>query len=447
MKKTAIACFITAIINLEFAPMLNRKSAPVITDAVKFQLNLPAHQKITLRNGVDVYLVDMGTVDTLMMNVIFYAGNCYESQNLVAPATNFMLKNGTRSKTAYQINDYFEYYGAYLNRQAGHETAELTLHCMKKHFSELLPVVSELIAESTFPEEELEIYKTNMQQRLQVNLRKNDFIAGRMIDSYLFGAGHPYGRYSSIEDYTALNIQGVKEFYSQFYLNGRCVIFIAGPLPEGIQTLVETYFGGLPLQGSSKPESDLAAMVPAKEKKYRITNDPDSVQGAIRIARNFPNRHHPDFQKTQVLNNIFGGFFGSRLMANIREDKGYTYGIHSYLTNLIQESALMISTEAGKDVTEATIQEVYLEMKRLCDEPVSAEELKTTKNFMIGTLLGDLDGPFQVAGRWKSLILNDLTDEYFYNGIETIKNIQPLVLQELANKYLTGADFYELVVF
>ncbi len=155
-------------------------------------------------------------------------------------------------------------------------------------------------------------------------------------------------------------------------------------------------------------------IIPAEEKKYRVTNDPDGVQGAIRIARNFPNRHHPDFQKMQVLNNIFGGFFGSRLMANIREDKGYTYGIHSYLINLIQESALMISTEAGKDVTEDTIREVYLEMKSLCDEPVQEEELKTSKNFMIGTLLGDLDGPFQVAGRWKSLILNDLTEEYFY---------------------------------
>jgi zinc protease len=149
----------------------------------------------------------------------------------------------------------------------------------------------------------------------------------------------------------------------------------------------------------------------------------------------------------QVLNNILGGFFGSRLMANIREDKGYTYGIHSYLVNLIQESALMISTEAGKDVTEATIREVYLEMKRLCDEPIPEEELLTSKNFMIGTLLGDLDGPFQVAGRWKSLILNDLSEEYFYNGIETIKNIQPSELLELANKYLKADDFYELAVF
>jgi zinc protease len=427
--------------------MLNRKAVPEITDAVKFQLSLPPHRKITMRNGVDVYLVNMGTVDTVMMNVIFYAGNYYESENLTAAATNFMLKNGTRSKNAYQINDFFEYYGAYLNRQAGHETAELTLHCMKKHFAELLPVIAELITDSIFPEEELGIYIKNMQQRLQVNLRKNDFIAGRLIDTYLFGPSHPYGRFSSMEDYAALQVDDVKKFYKKYYQEGRCVIFIAGPLPDNIETLIASNFGTLPLTGSSRPDMADVTILPAHEKKYRITNDADSVQGAIRIARNFPNRHHPDFQKMQVLNNIFGGFFGSRLMANIREEKGYTYGIHSYLTNLIQESALMISTEAGKDVTEATIQEVYLEMRRLCEEPIPADELKTSKNFMIGTLLGDLDGPFQVAGRWKSLILNGLTEDYFYRGIEIIKNINPVELQELANKYLNATDFYELAVF
>jgi predicted Zn-dependent peptidase len=427
--------------------MLNRKSVPEITDAVKFELKLPPHEKISLRNGVDVFLLDMGTVDTLMMSLVFYAGNCYENENGVAAATNFMLKSGTRSKSAYEINDFFEYYGAYLNRQSGHETAELTLHCMKKHFAELLPVVSELITDSIFPEEELAIYKKNMQQRLQVNLRKNDFIAGRLIDAYLFGSEHPYGRSSSLEGYAAIRMDEIKDFYQQHYLKGRCLIFIAGPLPPGTRELIETHFGGLSLSGSQKPEKTAAPILPAKEKKFRVTNDPDSVQGAIRIARNFPNRHHPDFQKMQVLNNVFGGFFGSRLMANIREDKGYTYGIHSYLLNLVQESAFMISTEAGKDVTEETIREVYLEMKRLCEEPVPEDELKTSKNFMIGTLLGDLDGPFQVAGRWKSLILNGLTEDYFYRGIETIKTISPPELQDLANKYLKPDDFYELAVF
>ena len=99
------------------------------------------------------------------------------------------------------------------------------------------------------------------------------------------------------------------------------------------------------------------------------------MQGSIRIARPFPNRHHPDFLKVLVLNTVFGGFFGSRLMSNIREDKGYTYGIHSYLQNHIQQSAWMISTEAGKDVCEATITEVYKEMKDLREELVDEEEL------------------------------------------------------------------------
>ena len=427
--------------------MLNRKSAPEITDAINFQLNLPPYQKISLKNGVEVFLLDMGTVDTLMMSLVFYAGNYYENENGTAAAANYMLKSGTRSKTAYDINNFFEYHGSYLNRQSGHETAELTLHCMKKNFSELLPVIAELVVESTFPEEELEIYKKNMQQRLQVNLRKSDFVAGRLIDSYLFGPEHPYGRFSTLDTYSSLHIDRLKEFYREYYLNGRCVIFMAGPLPEGVAPLIDQHLGSLPLKGSVRPGSLSKPILPAKEKKYRITNDPDSVQGAIRVARNFPNRHHPDFQKMQVLNNIFGGFFGSRLMANIREDKGFTYGIHSYLLNLVQESGFMISTEAGKDVTEETLREVYLEMKRLCNEPVPDDELKISKNYMIGTLLGDLDGPFQVAGRWKSLVLNGLTEEYFNRGIEIIKSIQPSEIQELANKYLNPDDFYELAVF
>ena len=182
------------------------------------------------------------------------------------------------------------------------------------------------------------------------------------------------------------------------------------------------------------------------EKKYRIVNDPDGVQGAIRIASAFPNRRHPDFMKAQVLNNVFGGFFGSRLMSNIREEKGYTYGIHSYLENHIQQSAWVISTEAGKDVCEATVTEVYKEMEELRNKPVDAEELLLVRNYMIGSILGDLDGPFQIINRWKNIILHGLDESFFYNQIETIKTVSAEELQQLANKYLQPDKFYELVV-
>jgi predicted Zn-dependent peptidase len=164
------------------------------------------------------------------------------------------------------------------------------------------------------------------------------------------------------------------------------------------------------------------------------------------MARPFPNRHHPDFKKVMILNTLFGGFFGSRLMANIREEKGYTYGIHSYIQNHIQETAWMISTEAGKDVCEATIAEVYKEMDLLKEELVDEEELLLVKNYMMGSNLGDLDGPFQIINRWKNLILNGLDENYFYDYINTIKSVTAEELQQLSNKYFAAEEFFELVV-
>jgi predicted Zn-dependent peptidase len=184
----------------------------------------------------------------------------------------------------------------------------------------------------------------------------------------------------------------------------------------------------------------------AIEKKYRIQNDADGVQGAIRMARPFPNRHHPDFMSMMVLNTVFGGYFGSRLMSNIREDKGYTYGIHSYVQNHLQDTAFMISTEAGKDVCEATVKEIYNEMKILREERIDEEELLLVRNYLMGSILGDLNGPFQIIGRWKNIILNNLDEEYFYKSVDVIRNISAEALNNLANKYFQAGDFYELVV-
>ena len=133
-------------------------------------------------------------------------------------------------------------------------------------------------------------------------------------------------------------------------------------------------------------------------------------------------------------------------MSNIREDKGYTYGIHSYVQNHIQSTAWMISTEAGKDVCEATIAEVYKEMNLLKTELVEDDDLKLVQNYMMGSILGDLDGPFQIIARWKNYILNGLDESFFYNAINTIKDITPTDIQQLAQKYLNPEEFYEMVV-
>lgn len=423
--------------------LLERKKAPAIVDAVNFHLQLKTADKFTLRNGVEVYAVNAGAEEVLSLEWVFFAGNWQEEQNLVAASANFLLRNGTSKRTAFQINEHFEYYGSYLNRACYNETATITLHCLNKHIQELLPVVKELIIDSIMPEEELAIYKQNMKQRLKVSLKKSDFVASRLIDVYLYGEQHPYGKFSKAEDFDILQREQLLKFYDEYYRNGKLILFAAGKLPANLETLLNEHFGDLPNKPVTLKEIKLATTA---EKKFRITNDPEGVQGSIRIARPFPNRHHPDFIKVQVLNALLGGFFGSRLMSNIREDKGYTYGIHSYLQNHIHDSAWMISTEAGKDVCEAAIAEVYKEMKGLREELVGEDELLLVRNYMMGGILGDLDGPFQIIARWKNIVLNGLDEQYFYNSINTIKTIPAEEIRSLAQQYLNPEDFYELVV-
>ena len=425
--------------------MLNRQESPVIVNAVDFDLQLKPYKHFTLDNGVPVYSVDAGAQELTQIEMVFYAGNWFDEKGIIAGATNALLKNGTKNKSAYEINGIVDFYGAHLNRNCYNETSTVTLHTLNKHLSQLLPLMAEIVSESVFPEEELAIYKQNQKQKLEVSLKKCDFVANRLIDEYVYGFQHPYGRYAKTADYDDLQREQLQAFFQQYYTNGKCIIFVAGKLPEDIQESLNKTFGSLPFN-NNKTEYKVIPQISAAEKKYRITNDENGVQGAIRIARPFPNRHHPDFIGVQILNNIFGGFFGSRLMNNIREDKGYTYGIHSHLQNHIHNTAWLISTEAGKDVCEATITETYIEMGKLRNDLVEDEELFLVKNYMMGSLLADLDGPFHTIPRWKNYILNGLDADYFNQSIRTIKTISPDELQVLAKKYLNPEEFYELVV-
>ena len=425
--------------------MLNRSKAPHIKDAVAYNITLKKPDVCKLDNGVDVYNVQAGTEEVVQIEWVFRAGNWFEEQNLVASAANFLIKNGTRNKSAYEINEFVDFYGAYLNRSCYNETAVVSLHCLSKQLEHILPLVQEILVDAILPEEELLIYKQNMKQRLAVNLKKCDFIAGRKIDALLFGDHHPYGVYSEMNDYDALQQHALADYYNVFYKNGHCTIFSAGILPSNYQQLLNKYFGSLPFNKTATKEIS-HAILPSSQKKWNILNDAEGVQGAIRIARACPLPTDPVFPKLQVLNVLFGGFFGSRLMTNIREDKGYTYGIYSYLMNHIHASAILISTEAGRDVCEATVKEVYHEMEQLRMHEVGKEELLLVKNYLIGTLLGDLDGPFHIIGRWKNLILHGMNESHFNYYVDVIKSIESKELKQLAEEYLHPADFYELVV-
>ncbi|MEO6188516.1 MAG: insulinase family protein, partial [Ginsengibacter sp.] len=213
----------------------DRSIAPPIKDAIEFNLLLKPCEKFSLNNGAPVFYLNDGAEEVVLLEFMFYAGNSFENKNLVAAATNHLIKNGTAKKTALEINEHFDYYGSYFSRSTQSETATITLHCLSKHLKELLPMVREIFTESVFPQQELEIFQQNSIQRLLVSLQKSEFVAGRLIDKYLYGEKHPYGRMSSADDINALDRNELLDFYKHFYIDAKCLIFAAGRLPADFQ--------------------------------------------------------------------------------------------------------------------------------------------------------------------------------------------------------------------
>ncbi len=427
--------------------MIDRLNPPAIHDAVNFNYTLSDCNQQICQNNIPIYWLNAGSQEVIQIDWVFKSGLWNESKTAVAAATAGLLKNGTATKNAFEINDAIEFYGASLRVSINNDFGFVTLHTLTRHLPKLLPIIKEVILEPTFPEAELEVYIKNSLQRLNINLMKGDFIANRNIDAMLFGKQHPYGRYTEREDIQALTVADLKQHHQQFYTSSDCTIFMAGNMSQNEVDLIAQYFGSESWNDANSNLNIIHDLQPSTEKYKRIVNDEKSVQGAVRLARSCISRGHPDFAPLIVLNTLFGGYFGSRLMANIREEKGYTYGIYSQLYPTQKAGALLIATEAGHQVCEATVEEVFKEMKLLREVPVSEDELLLVKNYLLGNLLGDLDGPFSIMQRWKNLVLNQLTTSYFDKNIEVYKSIKPQQLHELANQYFKEEDFYNLIVY
>jgi predicted Zn-dependent peptidase len=425
--------------------MLDRKTAPAIHDAIEFDFVLPTIQKEELKNGMPLYWFNGGVQDVVEINWVFPAGLWYETKSAVAHAVTGLMKNGTSTKSAHEINEALEFYGASLRIHPGNDFATLTLHTLTKHLPSLLPIIYEILSDAVFPEEELQLHKQNSIQKLLVSMRKCDFVANQKIDAALFGEEHPYGRFTQQLSIEELKREDLLAFYQKNFSLTNAQIFMAGKVGKKEIDIVNEVFGKQ-IAHSEKIVPQTFAPITSTEKKQEFINDVNGVQGAIRLGRLFPNRHHEDYAPMVVLNTLFGGYFGSRLMSNIREEKGFTYGIYSSIAPYINSGSLSVHTEVGREVIEPALKEIKHEMNLLCNELADDEELLLVKNYLLGNLLGDIDGPFQIMQRWRMLLLNGLDENHFNRNVRIYKSISTKELQTLAQKYLNPDDYLEVVV-
>ncbi len=424
---------------------LDRKTPPKIHDAISFDYTLPPINQEELVNGTPFYWLSAGVQDVVEVDLVFPAGLWQEPKQGVAQATSQLIKSGTSTKTAHEINEALEYYGASLRVRPGNDYSTVSLFTLTKHLPALLPIVHEVLTDATFPQQELDIYKQNTVQRLLVSLRQCDFVSNQLIDAAIFGEDHPYGRYTRQKDVEAITQEDVHAFYQSHYDLSHAKIFMAGKVGDKEVQLINEIFGKNAPKASTIAEQAFE-LHPSTTQKQHVDNDPDGVQGAIRIAKRFPNRSHKDYAPLVITNTLFGGYFGSRLMSNIREDKGYTYGIYSSMTPMFNDGTVTIQTEVGKDVVTPAVEEIYKEMDKLTNEMVSEEELLLVKNYLLGSLLGDLDGPFHILQRWRTMIMQGRSIDSFNANVATYKQLTPQQVLDTAQKYYQKENFYEVVV-
>mgnify|MGYP006293602933 CR=1 FL=1 len=397
----------------------------------------------TLNNGAQVHFLEGGEEGLVRLDFLFPAGHAFGDSVLEVELTNSLMKEGTRSFSSAEIADKLDYYGADLSNGVNKDKGLLSLITLEKHLPRVLPVLQEIIREPVFSEQEFEIKKTIRKRRFNIDRQKVKILARDRFTEVLFG-DHPYGLTMNEEEFDTLTAEGLRSFYKHHYIPSQSQIIMSGQVAGQSLQEVDAFLGN---SRGEEPKTDFSEAKPFHshaEKQHRMQKD-GALQTAIRMGRVLFNKNHPDFMKMQVLSTILGGYFGARLMSNLREDKGYTYGIGSALVSFNQTGVFLIVSEVGNGVKEAALKEIRYEIERLQKEPVPGHELTIVKNYMTGSLLKNFDGPFAHAETLHGLVDYGLDFSYFEDYLMTIQNITQEEIMELANKYLRLDDLYEVV--
>jgi zinc protease len=414
--------------------MLDRTLAPSFGKLEHFPL--PEADSHVLSNGIPVHCIDAGTQDVLQVQVVFPAGKASGERKLVAAATASLMEEGTEVRSGAAMAEAVDYFGAQLHSDTDEDETVFTLNTLNRYLGDTLPLLAEVCTRPTFPEEELAIYIRNQRQSLEVSEQKVAHLARKAFKGALYGEEHPLGRSAAPQDFEALNREDLVHHFGQ-RLNGNIAhIVVAGRLTKDTLWLLDQNFGGIRWAQEvhhAKPDSSSAGHHLHVEKV-------GAVQNAIRVGRVLFNRNHSDFVGMQFLVTVLGGYFGSRLMANIREDKGYTYGVGANLTSLRHTGHLTISTEVGAQVCDAALAEIFHEMAMLRSEAIGQKELETVRNYLLGVILKSLDGPFAMASKWRGYLKYGVGSEAHNNTLRQIMEMTPERLQVLAQTYLRAED-------
>ena len=421
----------------------DRRQAPPIRPIGHFAIAAPERRE--LRNGMPLNVINAGQEDVVRFDLVVKGGQWSQEQPLQAVFTNRMLREGTKHYTSAQISERLDYYGAWLDLTTAVNYGFVTLYSLGKYFSQTLALVASMVKEPTFPEAQLDIVRNVNRDQYLINRDRVEVMSRKQLNRSLFGPRHPLGVYAEADDYDRVTTEVMRRFYHARYYSGNCSAYVSGRVTPGIVAAIEREFGDAPWGRASTPVQ-MRHFTPQTDQRHHIfLEKDDALQSSLRIGGFLPGRKHPDFLKLRVLVTLLGGYFGSRLMSNIREEKGYTYGISSSIATYPGTGVLVIATEADSRYVDDIITEVYREMERLREEKVPEGELDMVRHYMLGDLCRSYESAFSLSDAWIFIESAGLDAGYFGRTLEAIREVNVDELLHLARKYLCKESLIEVV--
>lgn len=405
---------------------LDRTIPPLVHDVT--DVDLPSIRSVSV-NGIDTHsYLDQGS-GTFKIELLTKGSQLYSQTSALSQLAVKLLNEGTQTKPSAELAEAVDSIGSFLEISPGFDYGTISIYGLAKYFEENLQILSELIYQPAFSRASLENLKSREVDKLKTNLEKSSYISSINLRKNLFGPKHAYGRHLQSSEILSVTLDDITDFHTNHTENFD--VYIAGDLPNNFEELVGKYLR--PFNGSRQSPDISSPIDKAIDSAHK---DSKFVQSSIKLGKRLFNRADVDYFKFIVMNELLGGFFGSRLMKNIREEKGFTYGIHSNLYSLLHDGYFLIGTDVNKENEQETIDEVLKEIRLLQSELVGHEELDTVKNYMIGVFLNSFSSPFAQIDKFKTLHSQGI-DHGFYNAyVSSVKDVSSETLMDTANQYL-----------
>lgn len=420
--------------------MLERSQAPAFKSVES--VKLAQAENDVFQNEIPLYSVGFASQDVIKLELVFEAGSAFEKKRGTAALFSKLLLGGTKSRTGSEIMAGFDQYGGFIEVSSRIERLYIILHGLPKYLDKYLTIIKDMLENSVFPEDELAIQRKISLQNLRLNMEKSSYLANREFKRAMFGSLNPYGSVLNAEDFEAVNREDLLNFYTSNVQGKSFKIFASGKVKEREKQLLNSYFGKDRYGVQDRLSIPFEVFTPSK----KLVTLENKMQSTIRLGKPLFDRLHPDFFPMAVTNTVFGGYFGSRLMTNIREDKGFTYGISSSLNPLKGFGYLMIGSDVVKENTEDALLEIEKEINLLRNEEVSHNELETVKNYMAGSFAGSITTAFELMERHKNIVLSELPTDFYDGFIDNINSVTAIQVSEVANKHLSMEALSEVIV-